>query len=285
MKQQLFVTDFDGTLLNDNKTVSKKDLDTLRELKSRNVIVAVATGRSVYLFQKALLAMGAGVDSQDFPIDYVIFSTGAGIMEFPSSRLIYQKAIDHFDIQKVTTCFDEYRIDYMVHKAIPDTCLFVYKCFGDHNPDFYARLALYKKFAQPFPDSFENFGSATQVLGIIPGGTTPDQADVIQQELSDFSVIHATSPLDHKSSWIEVFHKDVSKSMAVSWLLNRLGIKKKDVISVGNDYNDEDLLSWSGQAYVVNNAPDSLKRKFKSVLSNNNSGVTHAAVLSRLFVG
>ena len=57
------------------------------------------------------------------------------------------------------------------------------------------------------------------------------------------------------------------------------------MISVGNDYNDEDLLSWSGQAYVVNNAPDSLKRKFKSVLSNNNSGVTHAAVLSRLFAG
>ena len=75
--------------------------------------------------------MGAGVDSQDFPIDYVIFSTGAGIMEFPSGRLIYKKAIDHFDIQKVTTCFDECRIDYMVHKAIPDTCLFIYKCFGD----------------------------------------------------------------------------------------------------------------------------------------------------------
>ena len=285
MGQKIFVTDFDGTLLNDNRTISREDLDTLRELKSRNVIIAVATGRSACSFKQALLEMGCGEDCEDFAIDYVIFSTGAGIMEFPANKLIYQKDIGHLDIQKVTTYFDYHRIDYMVHKAIPDTHLFVYKFFGDHNPDFNARLALYKKFAQPFPDSFENFGSATQVLGIIPGGTTPDQADVIQQELSDFSVIHATSPLDHKSSWIEVFHKDVSKSMAVSWLLNRLGIKKKDAISVGNDYNDEDLLSWSGQAYVVNNAPDSLKRKFKSVLSNNNSGVTHAAVLSRLFAG
>lgn len=285
MRQQLFVTDFDGTLLNDNKTVSQKDLDTLQELKSRNVIVAVATGRSVYLFQKALLAMGAGEDSQDFPIDYVIFSTGAGIMEFPSSRLIYQKAIDHFDIQKVTTCFDECRIDYMVHKAIPDTCIFVYKCFGDHNPDFYARLALYKKFAQPFPESFKDFGSATQVIGIIPEEKIPERPDIIQQVLPDFSVIHATSPLDHRSLWIEVFHKDVSKSKTVAWLADKLGIKKKDVISVGNDYNDEDLLSWSGKAYVVNNAPDFLKKKFNNVSSNNHSGVTHAAAVSGLFTG
>ena len=285
MGQKIFVTDFDGTLLNDNRTISREDLDTLRELKSRNVIIAVATGRSACSFKQALLEMGCGEDCEDFAIDYVIFSTGAGIMEFPANKLIYQKAIDHLEIQKITTYFDYRRIDYMVHKAIPDTHLFVYKFFGDPNPDFDARLALYKKFAQPFPDAFENFGSATQVLGIIPGGTTPDQADIIQQELSDFSVIHATSPLDHKSSWIEVFHKDVYKSRAVSWLLNRLGIEKEDVISVGNDYNDEDLLSWSGQAYVVNNAPDYLKRKFKSVLSNNHSGVTHAVVLSRLFAG
>ena len=285
MGQQLFITDFDGTLLNDNRTVSQKDLDTLKELKNRNITVAVATGRSVYLFQNALLEMEADEDNQDFPIDYVVFSTGAGIMEFPSGKLIYQKSIDHFGIKKITTCFDEYRIDYMVHKAIPDTCFFVYKCFGNHNPDFDARLALYKKFAQSFPESFKDFGSATQVIGIIPGEKMQDQPDIIQQVLPDFSVIHATSPLDHQSLWIEVFHKDVSKSKAAAWLADKLGIKQKDVISVGNDYNDEDLLSWSGKAYVVNNAPDFLKKKFYNVSSNNHSGVTHAAAVSGFFTG
>ena len=283
MGQQLFITDFDGTLLNDNKIVSRKDLDTLRELKNRNIIVAVATGRSLYLFKKALSAMGAGENPQSFPIDYVIFSTGAGIVEFPASKLIYKKNVNHLDIQKITSYFDQQQIDYMVHKAIPDTRIFVYKSFGCHNPDFATRLELHDKFVQPFPESFESFGSATQVLGIIPGGEMPDRIDTIQQALPDFSVIHATSPLDHQSSWIEVFHKDVSKSKAVSWLSTQLGIKKKDVISVGNDYNDEDLLSWSGQAYVVNNAPDSLKKKFKTVLSNNHSGITHAVKASGLF--
>ncbi len=81
-----------------------------------------------------------------------------------------------------------------------------------------------------------------------------------------------------------MFHKNVSKSQAVSWLSSRLKIQQKNVISVGNDYNDEDLLPWSGEAYVVDNAPDSLKIKFNNVLSNNQSGVTEAAVISNLLI-
>ena len=38
MKQQILVTDFDGTLLNDNKTISQKDFDTLKKLRKRGVV-------------------------------------------------------------------------------------------------------------------------------------------------------------------------------------------------------------------------------------------------------
>ncbi len=283
MGQQLFITDFDGTLLNDDKTISIKDIKTLWKLKNRDVIITVATGRSLHRFKKVLVAMEAGEGSGKIPVDYVIFSTGAGIMQFPVGKLIYKRAIDHLAIQKITTYFDQCRIDYMVHKAIPDTGCFVYKSFGNRNPDFDTRLALHEKYAQSFPKSFESFGPATQVLGIIPGEKIPHQIETIKEALSGFSVIHVTSPLDHQSVWIEVFHKDVSKSKTVEWLARRLGILQKDVISVGNDYNDEDLLSWSGQAYVVNNAPDSLKKKFKTILSNNHSGVTRAVEASGLF--
>jgi hydroxymethylpyrimidine pyrophosphatase-like HAD family hydrolase len=227
--------------------------------------------------------MQAGVDRKNFPIDYAIFSTGAGILKFSSDKLIYQKSINCLGIQKITAYFDHFKIDYMVHKAIPDTQTFFYKNFNDqNNPDFHTRLALYKKFNQPFPASFEYFGSATQALGIIPKEKSHGRIDAIQQALSDFSVIHATSPLDHQSLWVEVFHKDVSKSRAVSWLSNRLKIDRRDVIAVGNDYNDEDLLSWSGEAYVVENAPEFLKQKYNCVSSNNHLGVTHAVEVSGL---
>ncbi len=76
--------------------------------------------------------------------------------------------------------------------------------------------------------------------------------------------------------WIEIFSRGTSKGNAVSWLSNYLGISRENTIAIGNDYNDEDLLSWVDRGFVVNNAPSDLKNRFHTVASNNNCGVTEA---------
>ncbi|MBU8848314.1 MAG: Cof-type HAD-IIB family hydrolase [Desulfobacterales bacterium] len=276
MGKKLFITDFDRTLLTDDKTISHEDIKTLEMLRQRKIVTAIATGRSAYSFEKALKDIGMADGDNFLPVDYVIFSTGAGIMEFPGRRVIFQKAVPSSDIGKITNYLDLRRVDYMVHKAIPDTRYFLYKSHGNHNPDFQTRLGLYKEYALPLKDGHAHCDSATEVLAIIPGGADLDAIETIKKDLSGFSVIHATSPLDHLSSWIEVFHKDVSKARAASWLVKRLGINRQNVISVGNDYNDQDLLAWSGKGFVVENAPAPLRQIFKTVSSNNRCGVSRA---------
>ncbi|WP_457553169.1 HAD family hydrolase [Desulfobacula sp.] len=276
MWKKLFITDFDGTLLTDDKTISYEDIQTLEILRQKKIITAIATGRSFYSFDKALKSIGMAGGACCLPIDYVIFSTGAGIMEFPGGRVIHQKSVPSSKIPKVTDYLDHLKLDYMIHKAIPDTRHFLYKSFGKDNPDFYARLALYKEYAVPLVDGNCHYEKATEVLAIIPGLVNSDLLKMMKKQLSGFSVIHATSPIDHQSSWIEIFHRDVSKSHAASWLVKRLGLGPKDVLAVGNDYNDQDLLAWSGKGFVVENAPESLKQIYKTVSSNNLCGVSDA---------
>lgn len=49
---------------------------------------------------------------------------------------------------------------------------------------------------------------------------------------------------------------------------------------VGNDYNDLDMLSWAGHAFVVENTPQAIKKQFTDrqrvieVASNNNCAIT-----------
>jgi hypothetical protein len=90
-------------------------------------------------------------------------------------------------------------------------------------------------------------------------------------------VIRTTSPLDGRSTWIEIFPTTVSKSLTAAWLADTLGIDQQKVASVGNDYNDIDLLEWTPNSYVVNNAPSDLKNRFTCVASNNDGGVAEAA--------
>ncbi len=280
MGKTLFVTDFDGTLLTDEKIIAEQDLDTLFRLRKKNIIVAIATGRSLYSFQRALKQISLGENK--LPVDYLIFSTGAGIMDLSQDCMIQSYAISTGDIRKICTYFDGRQWDYMVHRAIPDTPYFLYKSHGGDNPDFQKRIQLYQGFSTPLNHDQALFARATQVLAIVPGGLSGERFATVQRDLVDYSVIHATSPLDHCSSWIEVFHPQASKSLAAAWLAKRLDICREHVISVGNDYNDQDLLTWSGKGYLTANGVKDLKPYFTRVPSNNHCGVSAAVRLSHL---
>ena len=283
MKRSLFITDFDGTLLTDEKRIAKQDLDTLFRLRNNNIVTAIATGRSLYSLQQALEQIGLGGDR--LPVDYFIFSTGAGIMAVAQGSIIRSLCVTARDVREIITCFDARKLDYMVHRAIPHTRYFLYKSHGEKNPDFQARILLSPRFSKPLNNGQSLYDTATQVLAIIPGKVSVEMMAAVRADLFGYSVIHATSPLDHFSSWIEVFNKQVSKSQAASWLASTLNIKQSDVISVGNDYNDQDLLEWSGRGYLVANAAPDLKLFLKTVSSNNHCGVSQAVVESGLLGG
>ncbi len=280
MVKRLFITDFDGTLLRDDKQISKKDIENLKRMQKSDVICTIATGRSLYSFNKAVDQIKINSKIPKIPIDYLIFSTGAGVMRLADSRILYSETLESADAEKIVSYFEMRGFDYMMHGDILETHKFGYKKNNGYNPDFEARIHLYQDFATPINSDYTEFNTSTEVLAIIPEGVDASFIEEIQSDLIDYSVIHATSPLDHQSTWIEVFNKNVSKSKTANWLSRYLNIKKKDIISVGNDYNDEDLLDWTAQGYVVGNAPMILKKRFKNVLSNNESGVSHAAELS-----
>jgi HAD superfamily hydrolase (TIGR01484 family) len=280
----LFVIDFDGTLLNDDRAVSFRDMETLARLRDKGVVVAIATGRSLYSFQRALAQIR--ITPSQLPVDYLIFSTGAGILQLNRNQLLRHLAVSRPDVARIITCFERRQLDYMVHKAIPDTQFFLYRSHGRDNPDFFHRISLYAPFATPLTPDTPLYNSATQVLAVMPRDGRAEQrvehAAQIRAELAGFSVVHATSPLDHRSVWIEVFHHRVSKSRAAAWLAAQLNIPRSRVTAVGNDYNDQDLLEWAGQAFWVANAPQELDIGVRMPVSNNHSGVTRAAVLSGL---
>nr|WP_321402883.1 HAD family hydrolase [uncultured Desulfobacter sp.] len=276
----MFVTDFDGTLLTDDRRIRGRDLDTLAELRSAGVITVIATGRSLYSFRRALGHMG--LSPEDLPLDYLIFSTGAGIMAWPENQLIRSCSIPRDGALEVAACFDRYGFDYMIHKAIPDTSYFLFKSTSGSNPDFQRRMDMYSDFATPLGSGNMIYDQSTEVLAIVPGGFPWTHMDALRCELSGFSVIPATSPLDHKSLWIEVFSAGVSKSASSQWLADQLGVKREMVTAVGNDYNDADLLAWAGQGFLMDNSPASLKSKYVSSGSNNECGVSRAARLSGL---
>ncbi|MDZ7264367.1 MAG: Cof-type HAD-IIB family hydrolase [candidate division KSB1 bacterium] len=265
-KIRMVVTDLDGTLLNADRCISATDEATLRWLGEQHVCRVAATGRSLYSAQKVLSDLS--------PIDYLIFSCGAGIVNWPAKDLLLAISLSPEDVARITHFLHQQRLDFQILDPVPESHKMVYYQGNHCHPDFLRRLEHYREFAQMITFPPAKFAPACEVLVILNADLAVYA--MIAQELSDYKVIRATSPLDSQSLWVEIFARQVSKGNAAAWLCTRLGCHPESVMAIGNDYNDLDLLHWAAQSFVVANAPEDLKSRFKTTRSHNENGFTEA---------
>ena len=254
MKIKMVVTDLDGTLMNAGQEISTQDIETLHFLARQKIIRVIATGRSLYSANKVLDA--------NLPIDYLIFSSGAGIQSWPDKKIINEHHLPEEQVTRIRNYFMDQQIDFMVHKTIPENHHFYYHQTTPVNPDFDRRIAIFQPFAAPLMTSTV-VKNACQFVAIIPDHVI--SFEQICHDLPELTVIRTTSPLDKQTLWIEIFPGHVSKGQAAAWLCRQHHIDHSQVVSLGNDYNDLDLLQWSGHSYVVEDAPPELKDQFRVI--------------------
>jgi hydroxymethylpyrimidine pyrophosphatase-like HAD family hydrolase len=288
----MVVTDLDGTLFQRHHQVSGENLETLRRLGEQGVLRVIATGRNLFSARKVL--------SPEFPVDLVVFSSGAGIMDWGARRLIRALSMRRGELKRAFLLLRGQRLDFMVHHPVPDNHRFVYYPSGRDNPDFRARVELYREFARPGADGELPMRRASQLLAVEPrgedpggapgaehppgeapvpgrerpagrlsggtfGGTVPGLYPLIHRCLPGLNVVRTTSPLDGRSRWIEIFSRKASKAGASQWLARRYRIPERHILALGNDFNDLDLLEWAPQSCLVGGAAAALLGRFPQV--------------------
>lgn len=259
---RLVATDLDGTLLSTKGDVSPCDLETLRELGRRGITRVVATGRSPYSFSRVI--------PNDFPIDYLVFSSGAGAMSWTHKDILYSFELTPGQVQDVAMELVAHGVDFMVHDPVPTNHRFLYHANGSPNPDFFHRLQIYEQHGRPFLPGITFDSPASQVIAILPHN--PGWFNSLKERFPTLKVIRATSPLNGHSIWMEIFPANVSKANGILWICNSLGIEPHQVASIGNDYNDIDMLQAFPASFVVGNAPQELREQFAMVGTNDQSG-------------
>ncbi|GAB6095114.1 Cof-type HAD-IIB family hydrolase [Desulfatiferula olefinivorans] len=267
---KMFITDLDGTLFRSDRRACDKALARLDHLGRMGVIRVLATGRSLFSLQRSL--------ASPLPVDYLIFSTGLGVAKYPEpqGRTLKTDGFTVSDTRFIVSVLDQLELDFMLQHAMPDNHVFSYRHAGHAGPDFLTRLNYYQGYHRPLDSRRADLPPASQFIVILPDVSPAAIIDDLRRRLSMYSIITCASPFDGKSLWIEIFPRSVSKGRAADWLARRLGILPRDAAAVGNDFNDEDLLTWAGRAFVTANSPAALKERFQVVASNDGGGVYEA---------
>lgn len=267
----LVVSDLDGTLRGPGGEISSNVLSALENLEEKNILRVVATGRSLHSTKKIL--------SEDFPIDMLIFSSGAGVLCWKTGDLLRKHSLEESQAAELSNFLRNWGdLSFMVHQEIPENHRFLF--FEASNPtgDFLRRVELHREHAGILADSWPAKTRATQVI-VILSETEAAIYNQLKDALPSYSVIRTTSPLDHTSIWVEIFPKHVSKSQTTQWLAEQMGLTAGAAMAIGNDYNDMDLLDWAGASFVVSGAPGVLKGRYPVVGSCESGGPAEAIEL------
>ena len=272
----MLVTDLDGTLLGSSRTLHPLDRAALEELDRRDVVRVVATGRNPLSYLRAV--------GYELPVDYVILSSGVAVMDHRRRRYIRISSLQEHEVLEGMRVLAPLDLDFMVHEPAPENHRFAYRRSSRPSEDLARRIQLYAPHARPLePTGLSGSdgrgqwrGPASQLLAIDPEASGALTYERVRAALPALTVIRATSPLSGQGTWVEIFAPSVSKSKSSAWLAAELGIETSDVLTVGNDYNDLDLLDWGGTSFVVANAPADLKARYPAVPSNDEAGVSVA---------
>ena len=263
-------TDLDGTLLGSDQQLSPANHDVLEVLGQQGILRVVVTGRSLFSCRRVL--------DRSFPIDLLVTSSGAGIFSFPNFKLLFDQALTEPEVSESIEVLNALKLDFMVHDPVPDNHRFRWYQHTAHNPDFAHRLTLYQGHHRPIEELGKSGGTSTQLVAVSLPGDNGGALAHLKQKLSGLTVIRTTYPLDHQSTWYEIFPRNVSKSSGAAWVCSEFNLDSNEVFAIGNDYNDLDLLRWCTRSRVVANAPAELTSEFEIVASHDDDGFAQAIV-------
>ncbi len=259
---KLVATDLDGTFLRNDRTISKANIEALQKLGEKNIVRVAATGRNLRKVKDVL--------NEHTPFDFIVFSSGAGVYNWKDKKHIYNQNIKPSSAQKLLNHFIAKDVNFHAFYPVPENHKHYY-FRGRNNCEEFERYFTFnvahaeKLNLEKLPE-----GELCQFLVIIREDEQlfRQLKSEIESLCPEIRVIRASSPITKGYIWIEVFHKLVSKGNGVQQICNLTGINKNETMGLGNDYNDFDLLEFTGFSFLTKNSPKDIQHRFPLVPSN-----------------
>lgn len=260
---KMVAVDLDGTLLRDDKTISSSDLAALGALGIRNIIRVAATGRSLHKVYEVL--------EKNTPFDYIVFSSGSGIFDWNTGETLTHEAFTPELVGSLFQLLLTHNLNFVAFQPIPENNRFHYYAGGKPCDEFKAYLERHHNDGQPL-DVNQLPVKAGQFMCIMPYDEVEFDRlrSLILEQCWPVKIIRTTSPVNSRYIWMEIFPESVSKGHGLLWLCRKYGFSASMILALGNDFNDLDMLEFSGHPWLVANSCEALKARFATLESTNN---------------
>jgi len=260
MGYKLICTDMDGTLLNDNKEISLENRIAIKDAMDEGAIIVLCTGR-LFTFAK-YYAQGLGVNTP------IIASNGAYIREQQSNNILYKCPLGVENSLCVEEILKKYNIN--PHFNSSDTIFTGKISFSSENYlKLNERLKKEEQFKVEVVKDWEKtfFEYKEEILKCIAIDLDLDNIRNAKEEISNLGGLVVESSFYNN---FEVMNKEVSKGKAVKLIGDYYGIKREEIICIGDNENDLSMIDYAGLGVAMGNSIDTVKAQSDFISSTNN---------------
>jgi hypothetical protein len=268
---KLIGIDVDGTLLDSHGELPAENLAALNEAAARGIQLAIVTGRSFFFALPAVEAL---------PEPLVLIVHNGAIARTRAGETIIRRLMSRelaLDVLGATMAwrdcavvlFDRPLNGQMVYDRMdwsdPNRSR-----FRERNAAIIEEVATLEEALTEDPIQIAFNGGVTAMRRVIDVVRRHPEAKRLAVSLTEY--------VRRDFSLVDVCSEGTTKGTTLAALAAHLGIDQSEVLAVGDNYNDREMLEWAGTGVIMGNAPGGLKSGGFEVTGTNDEAGLAAAI-------
>jgi Cof subfamily protein (haloacid dehalogenase superfamily) len=257
---KLIALDMDGTLLREDKTISTETKKAIQRAKASGVKVVLSTGRPMVGLNKYLKQLDL-VTEEDYAVSY----NGALVQNTKTGEVLAKTPMTQDDLKYLHELSKEVKVN--IHFLTEDSCV----------------TPKWNKYSQVEVDinsipleimDFDKVDSNTTIVKIM----FIDEPEILSAAIDKLpeDIYEKYTVVRSAPYFLEFLDKSVNKGTGVEILAENLGIKREEVICVGDAGNDIHMIKYAGLGVAMGNAFPEVKEIADYItLTNDEHGVAH----------
>ena len=283
---KLIAIDLDGTLFNSYGEVSNENKEAIKYAIENGVEIVLASGREPQSIKKTSLSLGIK--------NYLITGNGANVYSIKEDKNIYESYISKEKaLEVISKCINNSMFVnvYTNRGIIAEKMEYNVKVFNSENNYKSQEKRTNIEIVSDIYKYIEE--NDLNILKIIICDNDKIIFDNIVQKMRDISGIDVLD-VEHMSKkkirigtqdvnieyfYTEITNKNTNKWTAIEFLIEKLNIKKEDIICIGDNMNDKKMIENAGVGINMKNSALALMNIGDyTTEDNNSSGVAKAIV-------
>lgn len=267
---RLLAIDLDGTLLDSRGQVPPANLAALRAAAAQGVRIVIATGRS---FPFALPVV------QDLPEPLTLIVHNGAIARTRAGETLVRRLLPLDVARGILAATEPWRPSTTLIFDRPNAGQTVYdrmdwshpnrSGFRKRNSDLIMAVATLEEALVEDPVQVAFNGEVGLMREVLAHLAQLDAARSLSISLTEYP--------RRDFSLIDVCAAGTTKGTTLARIAKHLDIARDDVMAVGDNHNDRDMLTWAGTGVVMGNAePELLDMGFHQTAVNDEAGLARA---------